>query len=277
LVELDKANIELKLFSSELSLEDSKVFKELMALYPWCSSFTVAYLKSLKTKNDLRFSSELEKYAVELNSRSVIYDLTKNFDEEISGESSVLHQTSEKPQPTVPEEQEDELDLTKNPNTEETKTNALDKLIESEALAARVLKDLQDELQGEVNKDDPAYSEPENIEIEKPQVTQEQGNIDMPRSFNDWLTAGSVKSDTDQKKEYLTFEKPKVPFFSPVKKAKESLELENIPVSETLAKVFESQGNYVMAKTTYEQLILIFPEKKSFFADQIQKLINKSK
>ena len=277
MVELDKANIELKLFSSELSLEDSKVFKELMTLYPWCSSFTVAYLKSLKTKNDLRFSSELEKYAVELNSRSVIYDLTKNFDEEISGESSVLHQTSEKPQPTVPEEQEDELDLTKNPNTEETKTNALDKLIESEALAARVLKDLKDELPDEVNKEDSAYSEPENIEIEKPQVTQEQGNIDMPRSFNDWLTVGSVQSDADQKKEYLTFEKPKVPFFSPVKKAKESLELENIPVSETLAKVFESQGNYAMAKTTYEQLILIFPEKKSFFADQIQKLINKNK
>ena len=275
MVELDKANIELKLFSSELSLEDSKVFKELMALYPWCSSFTVAYLKSLKTKNDLRFSSELEKYAVELNSRSVIYDLTKNFDEKISGESSVAHQTSEKLQPALPEE--DELDLTKNPNTEETKTNALDKLIESEALAARVLKDLKDELPDEVNKEDSAYSEPENIEIEKPQVTQEQGNIDMPRSFNDWLTVGSVQSDADQKKEYLTFEKPKVPFFSPVKKAKESLELENIPVSETLAKVFESQGNYAMAKTTYEQLILIFPEKKSFFADQIQKLINKNK
>jgi hypothetical protein len=68
-----------------------------------------------------------------------------------------------------------------------------------------------------------------------------------------------------------------VPFFSPIKKAKESLELENLPVSETLAKVFESQGNYIMAKTTYEQLILIFPEKKSFFADQIQKLINKNK
>ena len=275
MVELDKANIELKLFSSELSLEDSKVFKELMALYPWCSSFTVAYLKSLKTKNDLRFSSELEKFAVELNSRSVIYDLTKNFDEKISGEFSVEHQASEKPQPALPEE--DELDLTKNPNTEETKTNALDKLIESEALAARVLKDLKDELPDEVNKEDSAYSEPENIEIEKPQVTQEQGNIDMPRSFNDWLTVGSVQSDADQKKEYLTFEKPKVPFFSPVKKAKESLELENIPVSETLAKVFESQGNYAMAKTTYEQLILIFPEKKSFFADQIQKLINKNK
>ena len=275
MVELDKAKIELKLFSSELSLEDSKVFKELMALYPWCSSFTVAYLKSLKTKNDLRFSSELEKYAVELNSRSVIYDLTKNFDEKIIEESSVVHQTIEKPKTDLSEE--DELDIKQDRKLKETKTDALDKLIESEALAARVLKDLKDELPDQGNKGTPANSESENIEIEKPQASQEEAHIDTPRSFNDWLTAGSVQSDADQKKEYLTFEKPKVPFFSPIKKAKESLELENLPVSETLAKVFESQGNYAMAKTIYEQLILIFPEKKSFFADQIQKLINKTK
>ena len=275
MVELDKAKIELKLFSSELSLEDSKVLKEIMALYPWCSSFTVAYLKSLKTKNDLRFSSELEKYAVELNSRSVIYDLTKNFDEKIIEESSVVHQTIEKPKTDLSEE--DELDVKQDRKLKETKTDALDKLIESEALAARVLKDLKDELPDQGNKGTPANSESENIEIEKPQASQEEAHIDTPRSFNDWLTAGSVQSDADQKKEYLTFEKPKVPFFSPIKKAKESLELENLPVSETLAKVFESQGNYAMAKTIYEQLILIFPEKKSFFADQIQKLINKTK
>jgi hypothetical protein len=275
LVELDKANIELKLFSSELSLEDSKVFKELMVLYPWCSSFTVAYLKSLKTKNDLRFSSELEKYAVELNSRSVIYDLTKNFDEKTIKESSAVHQAEEKQEPAFSEE--DELAVIQDRNPEETNTNTLDKLIESEALAARVLKDLKEELPEQVNKEELVNSDPKIIGIEKPKASQEETNIDTPRSFNDWLEAGSVRSDADQKKEYLTFEKPKVPFFSPIKKAKESLELENLPVSETLAKVFESQGNYIMAKTTYEQLILIFPEKKSFFADQIQKLINKNK
>ena len=196
MVELDKAKIELKLFSSELSLEDSKVFKELMALYPWCSSFTVAYLKSLKTKNDLRFSSELEKYAVELNSRSVIYDLTKNFDEKIIEESSVVHQTIEKPKTDLSEE--DELDVKQDRKLKETKTDALDKLIESEALAARVLKDLKDELPDQGNKGTPANSESENIEIEKPQASQEEAHIDTPRSFNDWLTAGSVQSDADQ-------------------------------------------------------------------------------
>ena len=272
MVELDKSNIELKLFSSELSLEDSKVFKELMVLYPWCSSFTVAYLKSLKTKNDLRFSSELEKYAVELNSRSVIYDLTKNFNHQTSEQGSVEHQTSEKLESVLPEE---DIDASKQEHKlQNTAENKLDKLIESEALAARVLKDLKDELPEQVDSEEPVKSESVIIELEKSQFRQEDPNTDTPKSFNDWLSAGSRQNDSEQKKEFLTFEKPKVPFFSPVKKAKESLELENIPVSETLAKVFESQGNYAMAKSTYEQLILIFPEKKSFFADQIQKLNN---
>ncbi len=272
MVELDKSNIELKLFSSELTLEDSKVFKELMVLYPWCSSFTIAYLKSLKTKNDLRFSSELEKYAVELNSRSVIYDLTNNFNDQVSEEVSAEHQTPEELESVLPEEDID--DSKREPNPQNTTENKLDKLIESEALAARVLQDLKDELPEELDSEEPTKSESEIIELKKTKFRQEDSNIDAPKSFNEWLNAGSGQNYSDQKTEFLTFEKPKVPFFSPVKKAKESLELENLPVSETLAKVFESQGNYAMAKKTYEQLILIFPEKKSFFANRIQKLNN---
>ena len=272
MVELDKSNIKLKLFSSELTLEDSKVFKELMVLYPWCSSFTIAYLKSLKTKNDLRFSSELEKYAVELNSRSVIYNLTNNFNDQVSEQVSAEHQTPEELESVLPEEDVDASKQELNPQN--TTENKLDKLIESEALAARVLQNLKDELPEELDSEEPTKSESEIIELKKTKFRQEDSNIDAPKSFNEWLNAGSGQNDSDQKTEFLTFEKPKVPFFSPVKKAKESLELGNLPVSETLAKVFESQGNYAMAKKTYEQLILIFPEKKSFFANRIQKLKN---
>ena len=77
MVELDKKHIEQKLFSSEFNFEDSSVFKELMNLYPWCSTFTVVYLKSLSLNNDMRFQKELEEYAVHLNSREIIYDLIR--------------------------------------------------------------------------------------------------------------------------------------------------------------------------------------------------------
>lgn len=265
MVELDKANIELKLLSSELSFDDSKMFKELMELYPWCSSFKVAYLKALKTKNDLRFSSELEKYAVELNSRSVLYDLTREFVKEKSDA------VSEK-KPVQMEKAAQNIDEEADDVAQET-PDKLDQLIESEAIAAQVLNDLKETI---IDSDYTSEQEDHtsmNI-VRREEITRI--DIEAPRSFNEWLTAGSTNDQIDEKKEFLTFEKPKVPFFSPVKKAKESLGIENLPVSETLAKVFESQGNYVMAKTTYEQLILIFPEKKSFFADQIQKLNNKT-
>jgi hypothetical protein len=70
-------------------------------------------------------------------------------------------------------------------------------------------------------------------------------------------------------------EKPKTDFFSPIKKAKESLNENTLPVSETLAKIFAAQGNFPKAIYAYEQLIVIYPEKKIFFVNQIEELTKK--
>lgn len=70
-------------------------------------------------------------------------------------------------------------------------------------------------------------------------------------------------------------EKPKREFYSPAKKAKASLDVQSMPVSETLAKIFALQGNFPKAIYAYEQLILTNPEKKVFFASQIEELQKK--
>jgi hypothetical protein len=70
-------------------------------------------------------------------------------------------------------------------------------------------------------------------------------------------------------------EKPKKEFFSPARKAKESLREDDLPVSETLAKIYAMQGNYPKAIHAYEQLSLIYPEKKTFFATLIADLEQK--
>lgn len=74
-----------------------------------------------------------------------------------------------------------------------------------------------------------------------------------------------------------SIEKPYQEFFSPAKKAKASLDESNMPISETLAKVFVLQGNFAKAIQLYEQLMLKFPEKKVFFANSIAQIKEKLK
>lgn len=84
-----------------------------------------------------------------------------------------------------------------------------------------------------------------------------------------------IEKEKEKNKEISVVEKRKNEFFSPLQKARESLDETRLPVSETLAKVYAAQGNYPKAIVAYEKLSLKFPEKKSFFALQIETLKRK--
>lgn len=123
----------------------------------------------------------------------------------------------------------------------------------------------------------------EELQLPNPFVVKEEKNqhitSDMTMTFSGWLTCylESSKSIDQHKKqeksELVSNVTPeKVAFFSAVKKARESLDTTGLPVSETLAKIYTAQGNYPRAIEAYEKLILKIPEKKSFFALQIEKL-----
>jgi tetratricopeptide (TPR) repeat protein len=65
---------------------------------------------------------------------------------------------------------------------------------------------------------------------------------------------------------------PKASFFSPSEKAVKSNQDDEEIVSETLAYLFYKQGNVAKAIKIYDKLILLFPEKSSYFAAQIEKM-----
>ena len=120
---------------------------------------------------------------------------------------------------------------------------------------------------------------PKNELLKESRSLPSQAEIEnTPKSFNQWLALGEKTNKPELETEKTTMipmEKPKREFYSPSKKAKESIDSNKMPVSETLAKIFVLQGNYPKAIYVYEQLIIIYPKKKSIFASQIKQLSNK--
>ena len=102
---------------------------------------------------------------------------------------------------------------------------------------------------------------------------------DENHSFSEWLTLLNVKKvkrenntiiDTflEKKRNFNTHKKEV--FFKATENSKESLIENHDLITPTLAKVYLEQEHYEKAISAYKKLILKYPKKSSFFANQIE-------
>ena len=277
---LNKSNINKRLFDQQGFKESEMLeFKEIIGLYPYASVFTIAYLRGLKKMEHIQFEEELHQHAFKIANRNLLYQLVIQPEEEIEAETEEKTETVEETEvieETVAEaktETETEEIILPGSETIEKADTELETLINASAATTTFIHEFNQqgaEVDAELAKNElPKESKalPSKAEIES-----------TPKSFNQWLTLGETTNNPELEEEKTTMisiEKPKREFYSPSKKAKESIDANKMPVSETLAKIFVLQGNYPKAIYVYEQLIIIYPKKKSIFASQIKQLSNK--
>ena len=245
-------NIDLLLKNKE-QINDSELayLFDLTVKYPFSSFCHFVVFSVLKKQNRTGYENMLKKTALRFHNRTYLEQLANNLD----------LNTSEK---TI-KNMDERIHKNKDYSSEDVKT--LNENIYGNLIAENIIHEVEETQ----NKDD--LIEPKKV------------NHNTPKSFEDWLfkepmptTPKEVTVDEIlQSLENRKNKSSKTSFFSASDAAKKSLELNNDIVTETLAEIHVQQGNYPKAIEIYQKLMLLNPEKKLFFASQIEFINQKTK
>lgn len=280
----------------EINPEQTEAIENIIKEFPYFQSARAVFLKGLKNQDSFRYNNELKVTAAHTGDRSVLFEFITSKD--FNSPLDILKENQkEKELANLEVIDFEEITITKDIKRQQQIKEHLEEAQyqkeESESIALRKIASVQ-----EIAAPKKEPSPEEVLKIDRP-LTFEQNE---KHSFNEWLQLSMIKpidrlpkkgiqenpvektqpktdrEDPIAKKLNLidTFIKNN-PKISPVKDIQHNTNLaESIQIdqsqlmTETLAKVYLSQKKYKKATQAYKILILKYPEKSGFFADQIR-------
>ncbi|MFI2742958.1 tetratricopeptide repeat protein [Zhouia sp. PK063] len=229
--------------------------------FPYFQAAHALYLKGLKLENSIKYNNQLKITAAYTADRAILFDL-------ITSEVFMQNKIAETIKKLDSENQDKEIE-------------------HIELDHSKVLDD--DLFQAKESEEETIQEVTQQLQIGKPLNFNKAEN----HSFNEWLKLSSYKPIIRDKKEETPSKKPKKniehkfkliddfiaanPKIAPPKEHHSTTNLAKVHetekselMTETLARVYLEQKKYKKAIQAYNILILKYPEKSGFFADQIK-------
>jgi tetratricopeptide (TPR) repeat protein len=247
---------------------------ELVDIFPYFQSAHLLLLKGLHNNADVKFESQLRNSAIHIADREVLYYLLSS---KTVREDESQHETIET-YVREPDRSSDTLQT-----VIESAKNSVELISEFERFS-----DIADHREGNEEEEEKVFYMDPGFSFPEPEDLLEL-DLDENRKYGDDDNADEpllkIEEEADSHKQLQADLIDKFIIANP--RIEPNREKTNVPVediskpyveetggfvTETLARIYVSQGYYSKAIDIYEKLSLKFPEKSSYFASQIEKV-----
>jgi len=288
-----------------LTFEQTSALREIISKYPYFQPARALYLKGLKNKESNRYNDELKTTAAYTTDRSILFDFITSEVFNQNEVSQMIRQNSESLKNIIVKDVDDisvnksvAIDDALKQHIKDTE-GVLDPYLFQEKVNVEKVEQFISDINEapklpiiEVDVKNITPKPEETLNLGKPLEFDKNEN----HSFSEWLKITNFKPIVRKEKDKKSPPQEVDKTSEPIAKKFELIDkfLENNPkiipsknaptiqlvqnddlhhegfMTETLARIYLEQKNYDKAIQSYKILSLKYPEKSSFFADQIK-------